>query len=59
MSALQYLTMLVNAARSRPLTHSDLPIALVGERIGYNDASAFSRRFNLYFGQPPKAFAKQ
>ncbi|XQF91791.1 hypothetical protein ACOBV8_18875 (plasmid) [Pseudoalteromonas espejiana] len=45
------------------LIHSDLPIALVGERIGYNDASALAagliyildshlRRFqssNLYF----------
>ncbi|MBQ4798763.1 helix-turn-helix domain-containing protein [Pseudoalteromonas sp. MMG006] len=58
MSALQYLTMLrIQHARAL-LIHSDLPIALVGERIGYNDASAFSRRFNLYFGQPPKAFAK-
>jgi AraC-like DNA-binding protein len=59
MSALQYLTMLRMQHARALLTHSDLPIALVGERIGYNDASAFSRRFNLYFGQPPKAFAKQ
>jgi len=58
MSALQYLTMLRMQHARALLTHSDLPIALVGERIGYNDASAFSRRFNLYFGQPPKAFAK-
>ncbi|MFP3424298.1 helix-turn-helix domain-containing protein [Pseudoalteromonas sp. SIMBA_162] len=59
MSALQYLTMLRMQHARALLTHSDLPIALVGERIGYNDASAFSRRFHLYFGQPPKAFAKQ
>ncbi|GEK56488.1 helix-turn-helix transcriptional regulator [Pseudoalteromonas espejiana] len=59
MSALQYLTMLRMQHARALLTHSDLPIALVGERIGYNDASAFSRRFNLYFGQPPKAFSKQ
>lgn len=59
MSALQYLTMLRMQHARALLIHSDLPIALVGERIGYNDASAFSRRFNLYFGQPPKAFAKQ
>lgn len=58
MSALQYLTMLRMQHAHALLIHSDLPIALVGERIGYNDASAFSRRFNLYFGQPPKAFAK-
>ncbi|MEL0631558.1 AraC family transcriptional regulator [Pseudoalteromonas carrageenovora] len=58
MSALQYLTMLRMQHARALLIHSDLPIALVGERIGYNDASAFSRRFNLYFGQPPKAFAK-
>ncbi|WP_419535300.1 helix-turn-helix domain-containing protein [Endozoicomonas sp.] len=38
------------------LTHTDLPIQLIAERVGYNDVSAFSRRFTSHFGLSPKAF---
>ncbi len=40
------------------LTHTDLPIQLIGERVGYQDVSAFSRRFSHYFGLSPKAFTR-
>ncbi len=40
------------------LTHTDLPIQLIAERVGYNDVSAFSRRFTSHFGLSPKAFTR-
>lgn len=36
------------------LTHSDLPVALIAEKVGYTNQSAFSRRFSSYFGEPPR-----
>ncbi len=39
------------------LTHTDLPVQLIAQRVGYGDLSAFSRRFSLYFGLSPRAFA--
>ncbi|WP_281555974.1 AraC family transcriptional regulator [Thalassomonas sp. RHCl1] len=39
------------------LTHTDIPISLIAERVGYQNASAFSRRFRQYFGSSPKTFA--
>lgn len=38
------------------LAHSDFPIGIIAERVGYLDASAFSRRFSSYFGQSPRSF---
>ncbi|WP_432454231.1 MULTISPECIES: helix-turn-helix domain-containing protein [unclassified Agarivorans] len=36
------------------LTHTDLPVQLVAERVGYKDLSAFSRRFSIHFGLSPR-----
>ncbi|RDL45228.1 AraC family transcriptional regulator [Marinomonas piezotolerans] len=38
------------------LTHSDSPIGLVAEQVGYTDCSAFSRRFRQYVGLSPREF---
>ena len=38
------------------LTHTDIPVSLVAERTGYQNASAFSRRFKCYFGVSPRTF---
>lgn len=38
------------------LTHTDLPVQLIAEQVGYNDVSAFSRRFAAWFGLSPRKF---
>ncbi len=38
------------------LIHTDLPIALIAERVGYRNASAFSRKFKAHFGLTAKSF---
>lgn len=40
------------------LTHTDLTVQTVAERVGYQDLSAFSRRFSAYFGLSPRALAR-
>ncbi|MBR7887534.1 helix-turn-helix domain-containing protein [Marinomonas sp. A79] len=40
------------------LTHTDWPVVLIAEKVGYTDLSAFSRRFSLYFGVSPRAFSR-
>ena len=38
------------------LNHTDYPVQIVAERVGYNSLSAFSRRFSEYFGKSPSKF---
>ena len=38
------------------LTHTDLPIQLIGEKVGFSNPSAFTRRFTQFFGQSPKSY---
>lgn len=52
---LQYLLQLRMKKARALLSHSDTPIALIAQQVGYSDASAFSRRFLSYWGQSPKA----
>ena len=52
----QYLLKLRMDKARALLTHSDTPIGLIAEQVGYKDASAFSRRFSIYWGQPPKSY---
>ncbi|WP_076417617.1 AraC family transcriptional regulator [Colwellia sp. UCD-KL20] len=40
------------------LTHTDTPIAIIAEQVGYQSPSAFSRKFKAYFGNSPKAFSR-
>lgn len=52
----QYLlTLRMEKARAL-LANTDFPANLVAEKVGYLDQSAFSRRFNAYFGQTPRSF---
>jgi len=39
------------------LTHTDIPISIIAEQVGYQNPSAFSRKFKRYFGDNPKAFS--
>ncbi|MEJ2766288.1 AraC family transcriptional regulator [Photobacterium sp. MCCC 1A19761] len=56
-TAQQYITRLRMEKAKALLTHTDLPVRLVAEQVGYRDLSAFSRRFHRYYGQPPSAFS--
>ena len=38
------------------LNYTDYPIQIIAEQIGYDNVSAFSRRFSKYFGNPPSKF---
>ncbi|MGY0074562.1 helix-turn-helix domain-containing protein [Vibrio proteolyticus] len=35
------------------MRYSDLPVTLIAEQVGYQDVSAFSRRFREVSGHPP------
>ncbi len=41
------------------LVHTDYPIGIVAEMVGYLDASSFSHRFSTHFGFPPRSFRKE
>lgn len=58
MSVQQYVTHHRMEKAKALLTHTDLPVQIVAERVGYNDLSAFSRRFSLHFGLPPRQFTR-
>ena len=49
------LTLRMEKARAL-LANTDFPAHLVAEKVGYQDQSAFSRRFHSYFGQSPRSF---
>jgi AraC-like DNA-binding protein len=49
----EYITKLRMQKAQALLLHTDSPIAIVAELIGYTDVSAFSRRFSQYFGVAP------
>jgi len=40
------------------LIHTDYPLQIIGEKVGYQDLSTFSRKFSQYFGLPPTKFKK-
>ena len=40
------------------LMNTDYPVAVVAAEVGYDDASAFSRRFRKQFGQSPRQISR-
>jgi AraC-like DNA-binding protein len=40
------------------LMHTDYPIQIIAEQVGYADLSAFSRRFSRFYGLSPSAFSR-
>lgn len=52
----QYLTRLRMEKARALLMHTDYPINLVAFQTGYQDASAFSRRFRAWYGTSPRTF---
>ncbi len=56
LSTSQYLLKLRMDKARALLAHTDYPIGIIAEHVGYQDLSAFSRRFSEYFGQSPRHF---
>ncbi|OED44820.1 hypothetical protein AB833_00605 [Chromatiales bacterium (ex Bugula neritina AB1)] len=55
----QYLlTLRMEKARAL-LVNTDMPIAIIAACTGYSDQSAFTRRFQKYYGVPPSQFTKR
>ena len=54
----QYLLKLRMEKARALLANTDFPAQLVAEQVGYQDQSAFSRRFHSYFGQTPSSFMR-
>lgn len=49
----EYITELRMKKAQALLLHTDSPISIIAELVGYTNVSAFSRRFSKYFGIPP------
>lgn len=58
-SPIHFLTVRRMEKAKALLTHSDLPIQHICEAIGYQDMSAFRRRFRQHFGLSPSSFQKR
>ncbi|MGB1237457.1 MAG: helix-turn-helix domain-containing protein [Pseudomonadales bacterium] len=59
LSTLQYLTQLRMAKARALLAHTDTPISLIAQQMGYSDVSAFSQRFRSHYGHTPRNSKKQ
>lgn len=53
LTAAQYVTKLRMEKAQALLIHTDYPLQIVAEQVGYTDLTAFSRRFSQYFGLSP------
>lgn len=58
MTVLMYITKIRMEKAQALLTHTDYPLQIIGEKVGYKELSAFSRRFSQYFGLSPTKFNK-
>ncbi|MEM5506953.1 helix-turn-helix domain-containing protein [Shewanella frigidimarina] len=54
----KYITLQRMEKAKALLSHTDLPVQLIADRVGYSDLSAFSRRFSMHFGISPREFAR-
>ena len=50
----QYLLSLRMDKARGLLAHTDTPVNIVANNVGYQDVSAFSHRFSVYFGHSPR-----
>ena len=58
MSCSAFLTKQRMARAKTLLTNTDYPVNVVAIEVGYEDPSAFSRRFRAHFGQSPRELAR-
>ena len=57
-SVMKYVTKLRMEKAQALLTHTDYPLPIIGEKVGYQEPSAFSRKFSQYFGFSPNKFKR-
>ena len=57
-TVMKYVTKLRMEKAQALLTHTDYPLQIIGEKVGYKELSAFSRKFSQYFGLSPTKFKK-
>jgi transcriptional regulator GlxA family with amidase domain len=53
LTAAQYVTKFRMEKAQALLIHTDYPLQIVAEQVGYTDLTAFSRRFSQHFGLSP------
>lgn len=58
LSPMQFITRERMEKAKALLMHTDYPIQLVAEQVGYSDLSSFGRRFTEHFGLSPRAFSR-
>lgn len=58
MTVMKYVTKLRMEKAEALLTHTDYSLQIIGEKVGYKELSAFSRKFSQYFGLSPTKFKK-
>lgn len=58
LTSVQYVTKLRMEKAQALLIHTDYPLQIVAECVGYTDFTAFSRRFSHYFGLPPSKMSR-
>jgi len=54
----QYVTKMRMEKALALLTHTDSPLQIISEQVGYTDLSAFSRRFSQHFGLLPSKISR-
>jgi AraC-like DNA-binding protein len=54
----QYITHLRMEKAQALIRHTDYPIQIVAEAVGYTDHTAFSRRFSKHFGLAPSKYKR-
>lgn len=54
----EYITALRMEKAQAMLLHTDYPVSLVAQYVGYSDTAAFSRRFSRHFGLPPSKVSR-
>lgn len=55
-SVMKYVTQIRMEKAQALLTHTDYPLHIIGEKVGYQTPSAFSRKFSQHFGFSPNKF---
>ena len=55
---MKYVTKLRMEKAQALLTHTDYPLQIIGEKVGYKELSAFSRVFSQHIGLSPSNFKK-